>query len=77
MVCFLMETRLDKDGFKKKCGDLPFPNKFVVKYPNSGGGLVLLWKDSVQLDVVNFTANHILAKVVDEDGFLWYLTGFY
>lgn len=26
-VCFLMETRLDKDGFEKKCREITFPNK--------------------------------------------------
>lgn len=29
------------------------------------------------IDVINFTANHILAKVTEDDGFTWYLTGFY
>ena len=31
----------------------------------------------MKLDVVNYTDNHILAKVVEEDGFEWYLTSFY
>ena len=76
MVCFLMETRLNKEGFEEKYGDLPFANRIVVKYPNSGGGIALLWKECVKLDVINYTANHILAKVVDKDGSWWYLTGF-
>ena len=29
------------------------------------------------LDVINFTNNHILAKVVEKDDFVWYLIGFY
>lgn len=29
------------------------------------------------VDVISFTENHILAKVVEEDGFVWYMTGFY
>jgi len=37
---------------------------------------VLHWKSEVKLDMVNYN-NHILAKVVEEDGFEWYLTGFY
>ena len=77
MVCFSMETRLDKDGFNGFCGDILFSNHFVVKYLNTGGGLALLWKADVQLDVVNYMANHILAKVVEDDGFLWFLSGFY
>ena len=31
----------------------------------------------MQLDVINYTENHVLAKVVEEDGFVWYFTGFY
>ena len=48
-----------------------------MKKPNSGGGLALLWKEEVTLDIINFTDNHILAKVVENDGFVWYFTGFY
>ena len=29
------------------------------------------------LDFINFTDNHILAKVVEKDGFVWFFTGFY
>ena len=59
-----METRLDRSGFEKHCGDLPFKSKLIVKKPNLGGGLALLWKEEVILAVVNFTDKHILAKVV-------------
>ena len=48
-----------------------------MKKPNSSGGLALLWKEEVNLDVVNFTDNHMLAKVVEPDGFVWHLTRFY
>ena len=58
-VCFLMETRLDRDGFEKHCGDLLFKNKLIVKKPNSGGGLALLWREEMTLDVINYTDNHI------------------
>ena len=48
-VCFLMETRLDRDGFEKHCGDLPFKNKLIIKKPNSSGGLALLWREEMTL----------------------------
>ena len=67
-VCFLMETRLDKDSFKKLYGNLPFQNKIIVRHPDSGGGLAFLWKNDVRLEVINFTANHVLAKVTENDG---------
>ena len=72
-----METRLDKDGFEEWCGDLVFPNKIIVKQPNTGGGLTLLWKNGVQLELINYTMHHVLVKVVEEDGFAWFLTCFY
>ena len=76
-VCFLMETRLDRERFDWYCRELLYKNKLIIKKLNSGGGVVLLWKTEVKLDVINFTDNHVLAKVVEEDGFEWYLTGFY
>ena len=76
-VCFHMETHLDKEGFDKLYGSLPYQNKVIVKHPDSGGGLALLWKNDINMEVVNYTANHVLAKVTKEDGFVWYLTGFY
>ena len=42
MVCFLMETRLDRKGFDKHCKKLPFKNKLIVKKPDAGGGLALV-----------------------------------
>ncbi|KAL4619828.1 hypothetical protein ACB092_06G108800 [Castanea dentata] len=45
--------------------------------PNSGGGLALLWKKDIMVDLINFTDNHIHAKVKEEDGFVWWLTCFY
>ena len=76
-MCFLMETWLDKEGFEKLYGELPFPNRIIVKHPNSGGGLALIWKNEVQLQLMNYTANHILVKVREDDGFEWWLTSFY
>ncbi|XP_075658946.1 uncharacterized protein LOC142628792 [Castanea sativa] len=76
-VCFLMETRLDREGFMHHCRDLVYPNKLIIKKPDSGGGLALIWKEEVRLEVINYTDNHVLAKVVEDDGFQWFLTGFY
>ena len=77
MVCFLMETRLDTEGFNNLQGDLPFQNIIIVKHPDASGGLAFLWKNDNRLEVINYTANHVLAKVTEEDGFTWFMTGFY
>ena len=52
-----METRLDREGISYWCKELPFKNKFVVKKPGLGGGLALLWKEDIGLDVFKFSNN--------------------
>ena len=76
-VYFLKETRLDKHGFENLYGNLPYQNNIIVKHPDSSGGLALLWKNSITLEVINYTVNHVLAIVTEEDGFKWFLTCFY
>ena len=53
MICFLMETRLDTEGFNNLYGDLPFQNKIIVKHPDASGGLAFLWKNDIKLEVIN------------------------
>lgn len=36
-----------------------------------------MWKPKVHLEVINYTENHILAKVFEDDGMEWFLTCFY
>ena len=72
-----METRLDKEGFEKLYGELPFPNRIIVKQPDLGGGLVLIWKNDVWLELINFTTNHIMVRVLEDDRFIWWLTCIY
>ena len=72
-----MKSWLDKEGFDNLHGELPFPNRIIVKKPDLGGGLAPIWKNEVQIELINFTANLILVKVKEEDGFEWWLTCFY
>ena len=76
-VCFLMETRLDKEGFENLYSNLLFQNKIIAKHPNASGGLAFLWKNTIKLEIINYTVNHVMALVMEEAGFKWYLTGFY
>ena len=76
-ICFLMETWLDINGIKYWCSELPFKNMFAVKKPGLGGGLAVLWKEDIRLDVFKFSDNQISAWVTETDGFRWLLTGFY
>ena len=36
----------------------------------------MMWRDGVYLNLINFTKNHILVRVTEEDGFAWFLIGF-
>ena len=72
-----MEIRLDTEGFNTLYGNLPFQNKIIIKHPDDGGGLAFLWKDKIKLEVINYTIDHVLAWVTEEDGFVWFMTGFY
>lgn len=72
-----METKLFVDGFSQICKETKLPNKFVVKKPGWDGRLAMLWKNDVNLRVINFSDHHILANVVKENGRVWFLIGFY
>ena len=43
----------------------------MVKHLDFSGGLAFLWKDDIKLEVINYTAIHVLANVTEEDGFAW------
>jgi len=60
-ICFLMETRLDIEGIKQWCSELPYKNQFVVKKPRLGGGLAMLWKEDIRLEMFKFSNNQIFA----------------
>jgi len=65
------------EGFHNLYDNLPFHNKIIFKHPDSGEGLAFLWKHDIRLEVINYTVNHMLAKVIEKDGFVWFMTGFY
>lgn len=59
------------------CKDIEMPHWYIVKKKDWGGGLALLWKEGVDVQVINSTDNHILVKVVEVNDSKWFLTGFY
>lgn len=76
-ICFLMETKLDREGLNQWCKELLYKNRFVVKKPSLGGKLALMWKEDMNLDVFKYLENQVSAMVTESDGFQWVLTGFY
>ena len=54
IIVFLMETRLKKDWLdliKEKC---KMKNCFVLPSIGNSGGLVLLWKEDLRVDIKTF-----------------------
>ena len=68
-ICFLMETRLDREGINYWCKELPYKNMFVVKKPGLCGRLALMWKEDIKLDAFKFFDNQISVTVTESDGF--------
>lgn len=58
---------------------LGFTSYFFVSNEGRGGGLALLWKSHVQLDIAHFSKSHIHAcvKIGDVVEDPWFLTGIY
>ena len=64
-----MEKVRDQCGFKQ---GLIVPNR------NSSGGLALLWKDDVKVNLLKYSLSNIDVEVFcSEDVGWWHLTGFY
>lgn len=78
-VLFLQETCLHArqwDFCKYKLG---FTNRFIVDCVGHSGSLALLWKDHFDLSIINYSRNHIHAKIRinNLDGGKWLIIGVY
>ena len=78
ILVFLMETKLSKEEMTKKKYTLGFTEGLVVGSNGSKGGLALLWRKEVRVDIQAFGPWHIDAEVggVNRTG-TWRFTGFY
>jgi hypothetical protein len=62
---------------KLRCS-LGFDGMFQVDPVGKSGGLVLLWKDDKEVEILNFSEGHVSALITLLDGdFSWNFTGFY
>ena len=74
---FLIETWQDEGPLERLRCKLQFDNKFVANSQNKGGGLCLLWKSSINIQVNSFSPSHIDAVVDDNTPNAWRFTRFY
>ena len=74
---FLAETWADEARLDCVLRNFDFNNKWVVSSDNRGGGLALLWKDSVTISVEDsskYCIDALIDKGLDQ---VWHFTGFY
>ena len=72
-----METKSNSEVIEKVHRKIQFAHKFVVARPNQGGGLALLWKEEIKMDVQTSSDNHIDAVVDLGMDDAWQIMGFY
>ena len=60
---FLMEAKAKDKFLKNLCRKLDLKNLFIVPRNNTGGGLALYWKESLNLKVQSSSLSYIDAIV--------------
>ncbi|XP_030929385.1 uncharacterized protein LOC115955407 [Quercus lobata] len=74
---FLSETKLRMQSMERKKMSIGFTNGLVIPSHGRSGGLALLWRKEINVDVQSFSDRHIDAIVTEDRGFKWRITGFY
>lgn len=62
-ILFLMETRQSEDRIREWKRKLKFSDYFVVNPLRTGGGLAILWRDTVQVSILDWSPNYIDTQI--------------
>ncbi|KAH7526808.1 hypothetical protein JRO89_XSUnG0053100 [Xanthoceras sorbifolium] len=76
-LVFLSETRLDVGSVDRLKNSLCFEGGFEVARVGLSDGLLLLWKDDIDVEIKSFSKGHIDSVINDAEGGRWRFTGFY
>ena len=77
-IVFLIKTKSNDEWMVMVWDKCRFKHGFFVASNGSSGGLAMLWKENVKLDVQTFSMSHIDAWVDGGSGVgWWHLMGFY
>ncbi|TYG83632.1 hypothetical protein ES288_D01G184300v1, partial [Gossypium darwinii] len=76
-VVFLCETKIHSNGFPRIRSRCRLKGCLAVNSDGKSGGLALLWREGVTVDVQNFSNYHIDSLVSTQDGEVIWFTGFY
>ena len=76
-VLFLMETKQTVKEMKWIQNELHFDAMLVVACLGRRGGLAMLWKEEVDLNIQTYNQNHIDALILTKQNMSWRIIGFY
>ena len=77
-IVFLSETKIRKNAMEKVMEKINFVNGLIVPRRGRGGGLALLWRREIDLEIMGYSRSFIDAIITEHDsGFKWRITGFY
>ncbi|XP_074346737.1 uncharacterized protein LOC141685542 [Apium graveolens] len=77
-LLFLMETKLADGKVNIICNKLGFEHGFEVPRTGFGGGLMVLWKDNVEVTYLSSSPNHFSCFLrLDNQARAWHFCGFY
>ena len=77
-IVFLSETKIRKKAMENLMEKINFVNGLIVPRRGRGGGLALLGKREIDLEIMGYSRSFIDAIITKQDsGFKWRITGFY
>ena len=76
-IVFLAETLADEARLEYVKDRIRFDKMFTVKRVSRGGGLALLWKSNIGVEVESSLVNHIDVTINKNSEAAWRFTGFY
>ncbi|XP_075660563.1 uncharacterized protein LOC142630448 [Castanea sativa] len=62
---------------ERKKMNVGFANGLIIPSYGRSGGLALLWKKEIKVDVQSYSERHVDAIIFEDSGFKWRITGFY
>lgn len=74
---FLSETLVEVKDMSEITNKLGFENSYAVNRVGRGGGLAILWKNTIDCQVIESTNNYINVHVMENSSIAWRLTCYY
>jgi exonuclease III len=76
-ILFLSETKMNRSRIEGLRWRIGLTNMVVKDCNGRSGGLAIFWRNGVNFQLRTASWLYIDGDVVDHDGFVWRLTGFY